>query len=163
MKKKSYLLVLLFLLFLGKNTRGFFHVSSTDFTNVPNNEGEFFASLRDRWNTFLCPATIISSKYAVTTAECVYYLSTYHTVLITGTKSLINGGASHKINKFHIHQNFSHKNLMNDVALIELEDDIEFDKFVNSIHVSNSRSIEDESLNVYTWKFIDVSHVICPF
>lgn len=159
MKYKSFSLILLFLLFLGKNSLGFFHVSSTAFRNVVDDEADFLASLRDKWNTFLCPATIISSKWALTTAECVHYITTYHTVLITGTKSLINGGTSHKINKFHIHPNFLYKNFIDDVALIELEDNIEFDKFVNSIH----RSTEDENLIVYDWKFIYVSHVICPF
>uniref|UniRef100_A0A336KX76 CSON001739 protein n=1 Tax=Culicoides sonorensis TaxID=179676 RepID=A0A336KX76_CULSO len=156
---KSFFILLI--LNFNSSTFGFFYDDSwlraSSITSVDEDEFKFVASLRDRFNTFHCPASIIDRKWALTTAECVYYLSTHSTVLITGTKSLINGGKANKIEKFIVHPDFSHYKLENDIALIQLENNLDFDEDgdddkINSIKIDSNL---DNDLLVYSWGFAD--------
>lgn len=156
---------ILFLLVSNKHTTfGFYYDDSwfraSSVTSVSESESPFVASLRDRFNGFYCPASIIGQRWALTTAECVYYLSTHSTVLITGTKSLITGGKASKIEKFVVHPNFTHEKLENDIALVKLENELEFDdEMTNLIEIDSSpvnANDDDNNLLTYSWGFADV-------
>lgn len=166
----SVLLFLLLIFHQQHTTFGFyyddswFRASSSSVTSVSESESTFVASLRDRFNGFYCPASIIGQKWALTTAECVYYLSTHSTVLITGTISLITGGTASKIERFVVHPDFSHEKLVNDIALVKLENDLEFDeKMTNLIGVVDTQSNTNDELLAYSWGFADVRNFYLYF
>lgn len=154
--------LLLLLVFCQHTTFGFYYDDSwfrpsSSVTSVSESESTFVASLRDRFNGFYCPASIIGHKWALTTAECVYYLSTHSTVLITGTKSLITGGKANKIERFVVHPDFTHEKLVNDIALVKLENDLEFDEKMTNLIGIDSSPVTDDDLLAYSWGFADVS------
>ena len=77
-------------------------------------------------NSYFCTGTIISSKYILTAAHCGAYGSHYEVII--GAHELMDP-ANKRIDSYNaiVHPEWDEYNLANDIAILELEEEIDFD------------------------------------
>ncbi|KAJ3652974.1 hypothetical protein Zmor_018896 [Zophobas morio] len=73
-----------------------------------------------------CDGSIVSKNWVVTSAHCVDYVTSTTTIL-AGTNLANSGGTTHKVSKWINHEDYDNEALTNDIGLIQIEDEFEFD------------------------------------
>ncbi|KAJ3657791.1 hypothetical protein Zmor_009571 [Zophobas morio] len=73
-----------------------------------------------------CDGSIVSKNWVVTAAHCVDVV-TSTTTIIAGTNLANSGGTTHKVAKWINHEDYDPTALINDIGLIQIEDEFEFD------------------------------------
>ncbi|KAK9758495.1 Trypsin [Popillia japonica] len=101
-------------------------------------EGQFPWQVSLRYasnNEHFCGGSIIRSKWILTAGHCVAGKSAEDILIITGTISLSKGGNTHKISTIISHASFNPHTLINDIALIELESELDFNPSIQPIEL----------------------------
>ncbi|KAK9730691.1 Trypsin [Popillia japonica] len=101
-------------------------------------EGQFpyQVSLQTRDKSHFCGGSILASKWILTAAHCLNkepsdYLIKAGTSVWSGS----SGGTYHRIARFRNHESWDPILIKNDIALIELEDEIEFSNLAQPIEL----------------------------
>uniref|UniRef100_A0A6M2DZR7 Putative trypsin-like serine protease n=1 Tax=Xenopsylla cheopis TaxID=163159 RepID=A0A6M2DZR7_XENCH len=133
----------------------FFHIAVVQL--VPDNEriiggaaaenssAPYQVSLRDVNNTHFCGGAIINKKWIVTAAHCFNNFNDNTFTVVVGSNYLNEGGYIHEVERL-VKQSFDPKTMENDLALVKIKNEFEFnDKFLlHNVKAINLRKIEVE-------------------
>ena len=102
------------------------------FGGTPAASGQFpfIASLNNPDQ--LCDASIINKNWLLTAAHCID-LVTNTTQVLVGTNFQHSGGTKYNISKAIAHEGFSYNTLKNDIALIKIYGEFQFDNLVQPV------------------------------
>ncbi|RZB40669.1 Trypsin domain containing protein [Asbolus verrucosus] len=134
------------------SSSGFF---ARNFANVeviggrPAEPGQFpfMAALRDLNKTFSCGASIIAEKWVVTAAHCVEGLSKANFTISVGTNRLSEGGSFLNVANIVSHPDYDPNNpRFNDIALVELSNEIAFDALTKPIELGPASANDPATL-----------------
>ncbi|XP_036138350.1 chymotrypsin-1 isoform X2 [Monomorium pharaonis] len=107
-------------------------------------EHPYMVSLRNQ-NKHFCGGSIISKRYILTVAHCLMLINdpsdlkdiTVH----AGTNLLSESGNVYQIDEAILHPNFNLSLLANDIGLLHLKTDIEYNKLVQPISIAKTNSV----------------------
>ncbi|XP_043803031.1 chymotrypsin-1-like [Apis laboriosa] len=120
--------------------------------DAPVGKFPYQVSLRKNKNHF-CGGSIIDSRTILTAAHCVEGLSNLNGITVqAGTNQLNSGGVSYLPQKVVAHSGFNSLSLVNDIALIRLNQDISFNNLIQPIKLaSGSNTYEGSSCILSGW------------
>ncbi|KAJ3652966.1 hypothetical protein Zmor_018888 [Zophobas morio] len=94
----------------------------------------FIASLNDPEE--LCGASIITQNWLLTAAHCIEFARPT-SVIVVGTTFQHSGGTRYNITQMIKHENFSWTPIKDDIALIQIDGEFEFDDLVQPVEFSD--------------------------
>ncbi|XP_053593018.1 chymotrypsin-1-like [Microplitis demolitor] len=113
-------------------------------------------------NSHICGGSIIDKRFILTAAHCVVKIPEVFMTIIVGTNSLSKGGAIYKVDKFIIHD-FDPSMILNDIALIRTDRDIEFNDKVQPIKISDHNfHLHGDPAVLTGWGYTHASGVNAP-
>lgn len=98
---------------------------------------------------FISGGVIISEWHVLTAAHCVWkYMDAGENVVVSyGVTSLLDETIGYHVEKFTIHPNFDDSNIFrDDIAILTMNDQIEFSHFVQPIPIIKSKLADDGGL-----------------
>ncbi|KAK4873577.1 hypothetical protein RN001_012937 [Aquatica leii] len=99
-----------------------------------SDDGEYPYQVSQKvYNRHNCGGSIIDSSTILTAAHCVYRHPPEEMTILVGSNKLNQGGVTHPVKKYIMHQMYDQKTLQNDIALIKLSTRIHFTSSVHSI------------------------------
>ncbi|XP_047525683.1 chymotrypsin-2-like [Pieris napi] len=83
------------------------------------------------WNT--CGGSIINRQYVLTAAHCIVRKQPYEMCIVVGSHQIKSGGQRYEIKKLVHHENFSKSTVKNDIGVVQVEGNIQFNNKVQPI------------------------------
>ncbi|XP_047520905.1 chymotrypsin-2-like isoform X2 [Pieris napi] len=106
-------------------------------------------------NLHFCSGAIINERWILTAAHCrVGYDFRYVTVVV-GTNLLSSGGDSYPVESFVDHEGFDTKTFFDDIALLKVSKDIQFNDKVQPIQMATSNTPVGTQCLHTGWGFTD--------
>nr|CAD7456469.1 unnamed protein product [Timema tahoe] len=142
------------------STSSVFQVSASSYQNdtqFPFIQISYQVSLR-RGGSHICGGALISRRLVVTAAHCVYSLVPYDLTVVSGTSKLTSLTHISSVRRIVWHENYTVKNnrRINDIALLELTEDLPFDGVnLSSLVLKNETTAENSSCLITGWGFYD--------
>ncbi|XP_047520904.1 chymotrypsin-1-like isoform X1 [Pieris napi] len=113
-------------------------------------------------NLHFCSGAIINERWILTAAHCrVGYDFRYVTVVV-GTNLLSSGGDSYPVESFVDHEGFDTKTFFDDIALLKVSKDIQFNDKVQPIQMATSNTPVGTQCLHTGWGFTDRQRTITP-
>ncbi|KAK9747380.1 Trypsin [Popillia japonica] len=95
-----------------------------------------------------CGGSILNSKWILTAAHCVVNTSPSTWYIVAGTLTLSSGGNQHQIARIISHADYNSAQIKNDVAVLELEEKLEFSATVQPIELESEMVGELGSVSI---------------
>lgn len=110
-------------------------------------------SIQNQYGFPFCSGAIINSSWVLTAASCVSGLRATNLVLIAGTLASWNNTApGYYVDRIHIHCNFDKPLYHNDIALLHLNGDVEYNSVTANISIADIDELEEgERLSFAGW------------
>lgn len=90
-------------------------------------------SFRNSFNKHICGGSIVNKKWILTAASSIDESLPQNIQIVVGSNLLSNGGVHHNLKQIKLHPNFNNKTLANDVAVVEIVNEIVFNDLVQPI------------------------------
>nr|AAQ75386.1 trypsinogen [Pediculus humanus]AAQ82537.1 trypsinogen [Pediculus humanus] len=120
----------------GKNTS----ISEVPYLVAMLNNGNFF-----------CGGSVVAPNLVVTAAHCVYEQNHKSLAFRAGSSKANVGGVVVKAKKVHVHPKYDDQFVDYDVAVVELQQDLEFNKNVQPVEVTKTEPTENTNVRVSGW------------
>ncbi|XP_075990990.1 chymotrypsin-2-like [Anticarsia gemmatalis] len=118
---------------------------------APEGRVPYQASLRNAFNSHFCGGTILNERWVLTAAHCTIGQSHYLMKVVVGTNSLFVGGDKYSVEKIIVHADYDGSAIVNDVSLIKLKNDIQFNDRVQPISLPDSDTEGGKELFLSGW------------
>ncbi|KAK2584858.1 hypothetical protein KPH14_006295 [Odynerus spinipes] len=118
-------------------------------TDAPEGLYPYQVSLKQSGSLF-CGGSILNKRYILTAAHCVVGKYPQYVEVHAGTVYLNKQGDVYPAEKLIAHPNFSSSKLINDVALIRVSKDIEFNEFVQPIQLASNNNVKAGDVAILT-------------
>ncbi|KAL0896045.1 hypothetical protein ABMA27_012026 [Loxostege sticticalis] len=119
--------------------------------DAPEGGFPYQASLRSLFNSHFCGGSILNKRWILTAAHCTVGQSTFLIRVTVGTNSLVSGGQSYGVEKIIVHEAYDENLIANDVSLIKLAQDIEFNDRVQPISLPDADTPAGADLLLTGW------------
>lgn len=118
-------------------------------------------SLRDSVFTdfHFCGGAIIESNWILTAAHCVVWDDPEDMLVVVGAQRTSEGGRFYNVSEIHAHGNFSFSTLADDIALLRLNETIEYDELVQPIPFSEEFVGAGEPALASGWGTLTVTYI----
>lgn len=131
--------------------------------DAPDIYAPFQCSIQSE-NEHFCGCSIISSEWILTAAHCsIMSNDTGNFRILVGTNVLSKGEKYYAIEKWINHEKWNQPKLANDIALIRLNETIEFNDRVQPIKLSSEEIPDGTTLELTGWGSTNVSALFCTF
>ncbi|XP_055301507.1 chymotrypsin-2-like [Sitodiplosis mosellana] len=110
----------------------------------------FQCSLQNR-RTHICGCAIISNKWVVTAAHCVYRQIDKRLNIYVGSNDLKTGGTSYNVDKKIIHEQYNNPAYAYDIAVVRVQGSIELNDKVKTIEYSSEEVPDGAVLQLTGW------------
>lgn len=105
-----------------------------------------------------CGCSILDSKWILTASHCVYGQSPRSLQVLVGTNDLQSGGTYYQVEKFITHERHNRPRFANDIAVIRVQETIEFNDRVQPIAPSKEEVEEGAILTLTGWGRVQVMY-----
>lgn len=113
------------------------------------------------WHESHCGGIIIGTKWIISAAHCFNNETFHYRVRLGSTKTAGFFGTVYDIKNLTIHPEYDKKSRENDIAIIELAEDIEYDDSKRAIKMVNDTFTVDTNQKVQTSGYGRLCHKIC--
>nr|XP_034826632.1 chymotrypsin-1-like [Maniola hyperantus] len=120
-------------------------------TKAANGSAPYQVSLRVYGYRHFCGASIITPRVILTAAHCVDGINFKYYKAIVGTNQLALGGKGYSIRKVVRHEKYDPELIINDIAVIFTEKEIQFNSVVDAIELNDEPIAPGENLLLTGW------------
>ncbi|CAF4824098.1 unnamed protein product [Pieris macdunnoughi] len=118
---------------------------------APEGALPYQASIRLQDGSHFCGGAILNTKWILTAAHCIEPAYMRYIRVVVGTNDVKNGGQQFKLSKITCHPDFTKKNYLNDVCLLQVDGTIHFDSKVKSIALPETETKAGANLLISGW------------
>ncbi|KAJ2946648.1 hypothetical protein O0L34_g12705 [Tuta absoluta] len=119
--------------------------------DAPDGRVPYQVSLRSIFNSHFCGGSILSKRFVLTAAHCTVGDSPLNIKVVVGTNSLLVGGDAYSVEEIIVHENYDGQLIMNDVSLLRLTEDIQFNQKVQPIGLPGNNTAGGAALLLSGW------------
>ncbi|KAJ0171972.1 hypothetical protein K1T71_012735 [Dendrolimus kikuchii] len=120
-------------------------------TKAPNGSFPYQVSLR-LWGVWhFCGASLVTPRIILTAAHCMYRMRPEYFLAVVGTNQLSAGGKAYKVRKIVIHEDYDDYNIVNDIAVVFTEEEMDFGSKVDAIELNDEPVMKGEELVLTGW------------
>lgn len=98
-----------------------------------------------------CGCSIIADQYILTASHCVAGQSPRSLEILVGTNDLTKGGKYYKVAKLSAHEHYNTPHFAYDIAVIKLQEKIEFNKKVQPIALGKEEVPDGAQVQLTGW------------
>jgi len=117
---------------------------------APKGHAPYQISLQSR-NGHVCGGAIISKTIVVTAAHCIQRSDPKDFKILVGTNDLSKGGTLYQVKKFIFHVRYNSPRYANDIGLIKINGEIQFNELVQPIEYSDTVVTDNSVLELTGW------------
>ncbi|KAG7296494.1 hypothetical protein JYU34_020256 [Plutella xylostella] len=120
-------------------------------SKAANGSVPYQVSLR-YWGVWhFCGGSIVTPRVLLTAAHCVERARPEFIQAVVGTNQLRSGGKAYKIRKIVYHEAYDNELIVNDIAILFTEDEIEFSSTVDAVELNDEPVEKGEDLYLTGW------------
>ncbi|XP_063394724.1 chymotrypsin-1-like [Cydia fagiglandana] len=120
-------------------------------TKAANGSYPYQASLRVYGVWHFCGASILTPRVILTAAHCVERMRPQYLKVVVGTNQLLAGGTPYGVRKIVYHENYDNYEIVNDIAIVFTQEEIEFSSTVDAIELNDEPVEKGEDLILTGW------------
>ncbi|XP_049888035.1 chymotrypsin-2-like [Pectinophora gossypiella] len=119
--------------------------------DAPEGRVPYQVSLRSIFDSHFCGGSILNQRWVLTAAHCTVGQSSSYIRVVVGTNSLLVGGERYSVDAIINHEGFNNALITNDVSLLKVSRDIEFNDRVQPIQLPDDNTEGGAQLLLSGW------------
>ncbi|XP_026728733.1 chymotrypsin-2-like, partial [Trichoplusia ni] len=119
--------------------------------DAPEGRIPYQASLRSWYNSHFCGGSVLNNRWILTAAHCTDGQSKYGISVVLGTTNRLSGGVKYSVDRIIIHKKYDSASIKNDISLIKVTKEIQFNNLVQPIQLPEADTGEGVELLLSGW------------